>query len=120
MSKVHPPVVYGISNCDTVRNARRWLKTAGVAHQFHDFRRDGLERAQLQGWVDALGWQNLLNRRGMSWRKLPPAEREGLDEAGAIALMLKNPTLIRRPVLACGEHVINGFDPDQWARLLRV
>lgn len=92
-------ILYGIPNCDTIRKAKKWLKEAGVEFQFHDFRKDGLSEAQLRGWVAAVGWERLLNRRGTTWRQLPEAQREGIDEARAIALLLEHPAMIKRPVL---------------------
>ena len=91
--------IFGISNCDTVKKARRWLDEHGVAHVFHDYRKDGLDAAQLQGWIDKLGWEKLLNKSGTTFRKLPDAEKEGLDAAKAKALMLEQPAMIRRPLV---------------------
>ncbi len=107
--------LYGISNCDTVRKARKWLETHEVPFTFHDFRKHGLAEEDLRAWADAAGWETLLNRRGVTWRKLPEAQREGVDEARAIALMLDNPTLIKRPVLVTDDgqtHV--GFKPGYY------
>lgn len=110
-------VIYGISNCDTVKKARRWLDEHGVAHRFHDFRKDGLDAARLQGWIDALGWEKLLNKSGTTFRKLPDAEKDGLDAAKAKALMLDQPAMIRRPVVEePGGDVSVGFSADDWAR----
>lgn len=101
--------VYGIANCDTCRKARRWLDGEGIAHRFHDFRADGLDAKMLAAWVTALGWETLLNRRGATWRNLPEAARDGLTPATATALMLRHPTLIKRPVFAAGGAVLVGF-----------
>lgn len=109
--------LYGIPNCDTVKKARAWLAARGVAHGFHDFRTQGLEEARLRGWARELGWEALLNRAGTSFRKLPEAERTGLDEARALALMLAQPTLIKRPVLDLGERRVLGFRPELYAAL---
>ncbi|MDX8401338.1 MAG: ArsC family reductase [Mariprofundaceae bacterium] len=111
--------IYGIANCDTVRKARRWCREQGVHCTFHDFRKDGLDEALLRRWADAVGVKALLNRRGMTWRKLDEASRNRADdEAGALALMLEYPTLIRRPVVEIGERVFVGFDPDAWREAL--
>ena len=81
--------LYGIPNCDTIRKARRWLDERGVDYRFHDFRKDGLERDQLQAWVDELGWETLLNKRGLMWRRLPEEKKADLDEKREVALLLE-------------------------------
>lgn len=103
--------LYGIPNCDKIRAARRWLEDQGIGYLFHDFRRDGLDEARLRTWCGKLGWETLLNRRGTTWRALPPAEREGLDEKRARTLMHAQPAVIRRPVLEAGELLLVGFEP---------
>lgn len=108
--------LYGIKNCDTVKKARRWLDEHGVEYRFHDLRADGLEAKRLDAWIRAVGWETLLNRRGTTWRKLPEAVREGIDAKRAAALMLEQPTLIKRPVIEHGEQVLVGFDPDAYAK----
>ncbi|WP_018864032.1 ArsC family reductase [Thioalkalivibrio sp. ARh3] len=97
--------LYGIANCDTVRKARRALDAAGVDVRFVDFRKDGLEEAQLRRWVEAVGWETLVNRRGTTWRQLPEETREAIDQERAIALMLEHPALIKRPVIERGDDV---------------
>ncbi|AGA33508.1 arsenate reductase-like protein [Thioalkalivibrio nitratireducens DSM 14787] len=104
------PVLYGISNCDTVRRARRELREAGVACRFHDFRKDGLDPDTLDRWLDAVGWEALLNRRGTTWRRLPADTRATVDASGARALMLAEPTLIKRPVIEHSGQVSVGWD----------
>ena len=108
--------LYGISNCDTVKKARRWLDEHGVAYRFHDYRKDGLDASQLQGWIDALGWEKLLNRSGTTFRKLPDAEKDGLDAAKAKALMLAQPAMIRRPLVDTGGALSLGFAADDWQK----
>ena len=110
--------IYGISNCDTMRRARAWLGEHGVAFTFHDYRRDGVERSRLEGWVARLGWEKLLNRSGTTFRKLSPELREGLDAERAIALMLEHPAMIRRPVLEGPGLLLVGFRPDDYAASL--
>ena len=102
--------LYGIKNCDTVKKARAWLDRQGVEYHFHDFRADGLQPALLQRWLDQLGWEALLNRRGTTWRQLPEATRAGIDDKRAQALMLEQPTLIKRPVLDDGSVSQVGFN----------
>lgn len=109
--------LYGIKNCDTVKKARRWLDEHDVDYAFHDFRADGLSKAQLKSWIEAVGWETLLNRRGTTWRKLPEAEREGITAALAERLMLEQPTLIKRPVLQANNTVLVGFDTGEYGKL---
>lgn len=101
--------VHGIKNCDTCRKALKWLSAEGIEHKFHDFRVDGLDAASVARWSDAVGWEKLLNRRGTTWRNLPDADKEGVDEASAKVLMAGNPTLIKRPVFDDGSRVLVGF-----------
>ncbi|WP_159713151.1 ArsC family reductase [Geminicoccus flavidas] len=112
------PTMYGIRNCDTVRKARAWLDDHGIAHGFHDYRRDGVDRTTLLRWVDELGWEALLNRAGTTFRRLPEAERAELDRERATALMLAHPSAIRRPVLDLGERRLVGFRPELYAHAL--
>lgn len=93
-------ILYGIHNCDSVRRVRRQLEAAGIAYHYHDLRRDGLDRATLDDWLDQLGWEALLNRRSSSWRQLPEATRQAAaDRTSVAALLLAQPTLIKRPIL---------------------
>jgi len=110
-------ILYGIKNCDTVKKARAWLEAQGIAHQFHDFRKDGLDLALLEKWEVILGWEALLNRRGTSWRKLDESQREGVDRAKAMELMLGQPSLIKRPVLEAGTKTLFGFNAEEYAML---
>lgn len=103
--------VYGISNCDTVKKARVWLNERGVAHRFHDYRKDGLDRELLEGWVAELGHETLVNRRGTTWRGLPDADKADLDAPRAVSLMLAQPALIKRPVFDLGDSRLVGFTP---------
>ncbi len=111
-------VVYGIRNCDTVTKARRWLDGQGIAYRFHDFRRDGLELARVERWLVELGWEQLINRRGITWRQLDANIR---DRAATTApeLLRQYPTLIRRPVLEQGERIHLGFSPDAYQHIFR-
>lgn len=101
--------LYGIKNCDTVRKARAWLDARGIAHAFHDYKTAGIDAARLAGWADELGWERLLNRAGTTFRKLPDADKEGLDRGKAIALMLAQPSMIKRPLLDLGDRRLLGF-----------
>ncbi len=110
--------LYGIPNCDTVKKARAWLAGRGVDVAFHDYRKQGVPEAELRGWVQALGWEALLNRKGTTWRKLDAAQQAAVTDArSAVALMLQQPSVIRRPVLVRGEALRVGFDADEWEAL---
>jgi arsenate reductase len=106
--------IYGIKNCDTMKKARAWLESHGVAHEFHDYKVAGIDAKRLQSWVDKVGWETLLNRAGTTFRKLPDAQKSGLDERKAIALMLAQPSMIKRPVLEAGDTLLVGFKPDAY------
>jgi arsenate reductase len=112
--------LYGIKNCDTVKKARRWLEAHEVGHRFHDFRADGLEPTLLAGWADQLGWEKLLNRSGTTFRRLPPERSAELDRDKALALMLEQPALIKRPVAVRGDEVRVGFREAEWQDWLGV
>jgi Spx/MgsR family transcriptional regulator len=108
--------IYGIPNCDTMKKARTWLDSHGVAYAFHDYRASGLEPERLDAWVDKLGWEVLLNKASTSFRALPDADRQDIDARKAKALMLANPTMIKRPVLDLGDRLLVGFKPDVYER----
>jgi arsenate reductase (glutaredoxin) len=101
--------LFGIKNCDTVRKARKWLEAENINAQFHDFRDDGLSHEQLQHWVESLGWETVLNKRSTSFRGLTEQQKNELNQASAIQLMLEMPTLIKRPVLVKDGKVLLGF-----------
>jgi arsenate reductase len=109
--------LYGITNCDTVKKARGWLAEHGVEYHFHDFKKAGVPQERLDGWLRQAGWQKLVNRQGTTWRKLDPAVQEGAaTAAGARALMLEQPSVIKRPVVEWPSgDVTVGFAPDDWA-----
>lgn len=109
---------YGIPNCDTVKKARSWLDAQGIAFAFHDYKKAGIDAATLGAWADRVGWEKLINRAGTTFRKLPDAEREGLDRARAIALMVANPSCIKRPVVEHPGGLLVGFKPDEWEAVL--
>jgi arsenate reductase (glutaredoxin) len=104
--------IYGIKNCDTMKKARAWLEGHGVAYRFHDYRVEGLDPLRLASWQNVLGWETLLNRASASWRQLPEADKAGIDADRASALMLTNPTLIKRPVLDVDGRLTIGFKPE--------
>lgn len=109
--------LYGISNCDTIKKARRWLEQAGVDYRFHDYRKNGLERITLEQWAAELGWEPLLNRRGTTWRKLPEEDKASITQEKAIDLMLEQPAMIKRPLLEAGQQKVLGFSEQQYNNL---
>ncbi|MGH8123174.1 MAG: ArsC family reductase [Rudaea sp.] len=107
--------LYGIKNCDTMKKARAWLDGRGVAYAFHDYKTQGIGRATLDAWIAELGWETVLNRAGTTFRKLPEAEKQDLTARKAAALMLAQPSMIKRPVLDLGSKCIAGFKPEIYA-----
>ena len=113
------PTLYGIRNCDTMKKARAWLDRQGVTYRFHDYKTEGVERSRLEGWASRVGWEVLLNKAGTTFRKLPERQKS-LNRERAIALMLKQPSLIKRPVLEASDKLLVGFRPKQYAILFAV
>jgi arsenate reductase len=110
-----PITIYGIKNCDTMKKARAWLDKKGVAYAFHDYKTGGIARAQLVGWAKEAGWEPLLNRAGTTFKKLPDKDKENVTEKKAIALMLAQPSMIKRPVLELGGgKLLVGFKPEEY------
>jgi Spx/MgsR family transcriptional regulator len=103
----------GLKNCDTCRKAKKWLENEGISFQFHDVRQDGLAPDEVAAWAAQLGWEVLLNKRGTTWRNLPEDQKNDVDEAKAIALILENPALMKRPVFICENEILLGFKQDQ-------
>ncbi|MBO9501587.1 ArsC family reductase [Brevundimonas sp. A19_0] len=110
--------LYGIPNCDTVKKARVWLDGEGHAYAFHDYKKAGIDEGRLRGWVDQVGWERLLNRAGTTFRKLPDADKAYLNADKAVALMLAQPSMIKRPVVETGRTLLVGFKPDEWKSAL--
>jgi len=112
-SRERMTTLYGIRNCDTMKKAWTWLDEHGVAYEFHDYKKQGIDRARLEGWVRRAGWETVLNRAGTTFRKLTDTDRQGLDAEKAIWLMLAQPSMIKRPVLEHGDNLLIGFkSPD--------
>ena len=110
--------LYGIPNCDTVKKARVWLDQNDTAFTFHDYKKAGIDRLRLEAWVAEHGWETVLNRAGTTFRALPEADKTGLDADKAIALMLAQPSMIKRPVLDLGDRTLVGFKPELYAAAL--
>ena len=110
-------VIYGIRNCDTMKKARAFLDENGVAYEFHDYKANGVDPARLEAWAKKVGWEKLLNKAGATFRKLPEADREGLTETKALALMAAQPSMIKRPVLEASGRLLVGFKPADYEKL---
>ncbi|ODT63173.1 MAG: arsenate reductase [Phenylobacterium sp. SCN 69-14] len=110
--------IYGIKACDTMKKARAWLDAHGVGYAFHDYKAAGIDRERLEQWAAKVGWELLLNRSGTTFRKLPDADKTGIDQEKAIGLMLAQPSMIKRPVLDVDGKLLVGFKPDAYAAAL--
>ncbi|MFD1216210.1 MULTISPECIES: ArsC family reductase [Microbulbifer] len=111
--------LYGIKNCDTVKKARKWLEQNDVAYTFHDFRENGMESVPLAQWLEASGWEQVLNRRSTSWRALSDEQKNTMDNSSALTLATETPTLIKRPVMTRGSETLFGFKADLYADFVR-
>lgn len=111
--------LYGIKNCDTVRKARAWLESRGIDYRFHDYKTEGIERGRLERWCRTVGWEALLNRAGTTFRKLSDRQKQVAGADAAIALMLEQPSIIKRPVLESKDGLLVGFRPEIYAEAVR-
>jgi arsenate reductase len=111
--------IYGIKNCDTMKKARAWLDGRGVKYAFHDYKTAGIDRGRLEGWAREVGWEALLNKAGTTFRKLDDADKEGLNAKKAMALMLAQPSMIKRPVLDLGGKLVVGFKPEVYEKAVK-
>jgi arsenate reductase len=111
--------IYGIKNCGTMTKARAWLEKHGVDYEFHDYKVAGIDKARLEGWAKKVGWETLVNKAGTTFRKLPDKDKNGITEKKALALMLAQPSMIKRPVVELGGgKLLVGFKPDEYAKAL--
>jgi len=111
--------IYGIKNCDTMKKARAWLDGYKIAYTFHDYKASGIDKPTLDGWVKKVGWEILLNRAGTTFKKLPDTDKQGITEKRALALMLAQPSMIKRPVLEAKGKLTVGFKPEDYEKLFR-
>ena len=111
-------ILYGIPNCDTVKKARTWLEAKGIGYDFHDYKKQGADAAKIADWVEQAGWEVVLNRRGTTFRKLPDADKEGLDASKAVKVMAANPSCIKRPVVEHPGGLLVGFKEEEWQSAL--
>jgi arsenate reductase len=110
--------LYGIPNCDTVKKARKYLEARGISYHFHDYKKAGVTAADLERWSDIVGWEKLLNKAGTTFKKLPDADKVDIDAVKAIALMVANPSMIKRPVVEGGATLLVGFKEPEWEEIL--
>lgn len=113
-------IIYGISNCDTIKKTRKWLEKNNIEHEFHDFRKEGVNVFQLQDWVNQLGWETLVNKRSTTWRNLPSETKEQMNEVLALFVMEEQPILIKRPVLVTPYGTMIGFNEQQYATHFKI
>lgn len=109
--------MYGIPNCDTIKKAKKWLDSQDLSYEFHNYKKDGIDKSLLKQWVKAVGWETLLNKRGTTWRKLDDSVKHGVNEASAIEIMIEQPSIIKRPVLVAGDTIIVGFNESDYQEL---
>jgi len=110
--------IYGIKNCDTMKKARTWLDKRGVTYAFHDYKTEGIDKARLEAWAKVVGCEVLLNKTGTTFKKLPDKDKDGITEKKAIALMLAQPSMIKRPVLDIGGKLTVGFKPEIYEKVV--
>ena len=111
--------IFGIKNCDTMKKAMKWLDDNGVAYHFHDYKKEAVPEASLKQWLEALGWETVINKRGTTWRKLDDATKDTMDASKAVTVALENPSIIKRPILQNDKILTAGFNADEWQTLLK-
>ena len=109
--------IYGIKNCDTMKKAFRWLEEQNISYVFHDYRKDGLDRAMLEGWVEALGWEQVVNKRGTTWRQLDKDTQDAMNNETVIDVLLDKPAMIKRPLLDHQNKLTLGFKAEQYSAI---
>jgi len=107
-------IIYGISNCDTVKKAKNWLDSHNIDYQFHDFRKDGINKDIINGWLNTVAWDKILNKRSTSWRNLDASTQQAINATNVVDLLVENPTLIKRPVLNVNDIITVGFNSDTY------
>jgi arsenate reductase len=112
--------LFGIKNCDTIKKARNWLTDQGIEYQFHDFRADGIDQAQIENWLQQADWETVLNRRGTTWRKLDSSIQDSTDRDNVAALLTEHPAMIKRPILDMDGEITVGFKPDLYQNIFNL
>jgi len=111
--------MYGIPNCDTIKKAKKWLAEHDIDYVFHDYKKEGVDAVLLQAWCVQVGWEVLLNKRGTTWRKLPDEDKNEINESKVQTLLIEHSSMIKRPVMLCGEHIEVGFSSAAYEALLQ-
>jgi arsenate reductase len=111
--------VFGIKNCDTMKKAMKWLDDNGVAYYFYDYKKEGVPEQRLRQWLEALGWETVINKRGTTWRKLDDAVKESMNTEKSITLAMENPSVVKRPILQSNDFILAGFKADEWENTLK-
>lgn len=114
-----PVRLYGIKNCDTMKKALNWVTEHGIEYEFHDYKKDGIDRAKLVEWCKIVGWKSLINVKGTTWKGLTPEQQQVTAQGQAVALMLEHPSVIRRPVVEANGQLLLGFDPTMFESFVR-
>ncbi|MEF1283878.1 ArsC family reductase [Vibrio sp. M250220] len=109
--------MYGIPNCDTIKKAKKWLEAEGVEYNFHDYRKQGIDKAMVETFCQQLGWENVVNKRGTTFRQLSQEQKDNLDQNSAIELLVEQPAMIKRPILVANDTYHLGFKADQYAAI---
>ena len=112
-------IIYGIKNCDSVKKAKKYLDASGIGYTFHDYRSDGIDASLVEGFIKALGWENVLNKRGTTWRQLDDKTKEATNEKNVVALLCEHPAMIKRPILKQNKTLTLGFSKDNYDKLFR-
>lgn len=110
--------IYGIRNCDTMKKAMTWLDEQGIDYRFHDYKKEGAPAAHVRQWIASQGWEQIINRRGTTWRKLPEEVRDDMDAVHAVSIALENPSIIKRPILETERTLLAGFKANEWEQEL--
>ena len=111
--------LFGIKNCDTMKKAMKWLDDNGVAYHFHDYKKEGVPEQRLRQWLDALGWETVINNRGTTWRKLDDVVKESMNTEKSVNLAMENSSVIKRPILQSNDFILAGFKADEWENTLK-
>ena len=111
--------VFGIKNCDTMKKAMKWLDDNGVAYHFHDYKKEGVPEQRLRQWLEALGWETGINKRGTTWRKLDDVVKESMNTEKSVNLAMENASVIKRPILQSNDFILAGFKADEWGNTLK-
>ena len=111
--------IFGIKNCDTMKKAMNWLDENGIDYHFHDYKKEGVPEQRLRQWLEALGWETVINKRGTTWRKLDDVVKESMNTEKSVNLAMENSSVIKRPILQSNDFILAGFKADEWENTLK-